>query len=256
MDYQKTGALIAAARKEKALTQKELAEQLHISDRTVSKWERGVGFPDVSLVEALCDTLGLTVTELLRGERTPGGTDSPEDQTEISVREALRVVNAEVKRRTKQVLYYGLIALLIVLGVAMGIRILVETPFSTQIEKTVPAMLYVDGAAAEDTSVTFDGDRSNYLFKAYETFQGTMLLDCYPRSAWNGTQTQIKWRDYMEEQQFLFFQAGTFLELEVKRWLLIDLDMDEFAIGLADGSVVATSDEMYASYVELLGGQE
>ena len=51
MDREKTGALIAAARKERGLTQKELAERLHISDRAVSKWERGVGFPDVSLLE-------------------------------------------------------------------------------------------------------------------------------------------------------------------------------------------------------------
>ena len=51
MDNAKTGALIAARRKELNLTQKELAEKLHISDRTVSKWERGAGFPDISLLE-------------------------------------------------------------------------------------------------------------------------------------------------------------------------------------------------------------
>ena len=50
MDRQKTGALIAQMRKERGLTQRELAEQLHISDRTVSKWERGAGFPDVSML--------------------------------------------------------------------------------------------------------------------------------------------------------------------------------------------------------------
>ena len=48
MDNGKTGTLIAARRKELGMTQKELAEKLHISDRTVSKWERGAGFPDVS----------------------------------------------------------------------------------------------------------------------------------------------------------------------------------------------------------------
>ena len=49
MDREKTGGLIASARKERGLTQKELAAMLHVSDRAVSKWERGAGFPDVSL---------------------------------------------------------------------------------------------------------------------------------------------------------------------------------------------------------------
>lgn len=51
MDKAKTGALIAEVRKMKNLTQKDLAETLHVSDRAVSKWERGAGFPDVSLLE-------------------------------------------------------------------------------------------------------------------------------------------------------------------------------------------------------------
>ena len=58
MDREKTGALIASARKERGLTQKELAAQLHVSDRAVSTWERGAGFPDVSVLEPLADALG------------------------------------------------------------------------------------------------------------------------------------------------------------------------------------------------------
>ncbi len=64
MDLQKTGALIAAARKEKGLTQAELAQILHISHTTVSKWERGLGFPEVSLLEPLAQALGLTLDQL------------------------------------------------------------------------------------------------------------------------------------------------------------------------------------------------
>ena len=66
-----TGALIAQLRKEQGLTQKQLAEQLHISDRTISKWERGAGFPDVSLLEPLADALHCSVVSLLGG--TAGG---------------------------------------------------------------------------------------------------------------------------------------------------------------------------------------
>ena len=70
MDRNKTGALIAQTRKERNMTQKELADKLHVSDRAVSKWERGAGFPDVSLLEPLAETLGLQVLYLLRGEQT------------------------------------------------------------------------------------------------------------------------------------------------------------------------------------------
>lgn len=62
MAVQKTGTLISAVRKEKGLTQKQLAEQLHVSDRTISKWECGSGFPDISLLEPLADALDVSVT--------------------------------------------------------------------------------------------------------------------------------------------------------------------------------------------------
>lgn len=80
MDRTKTGALIAAARKEQNMTQKELAAALHVSDRAVSKWERGAGFPDISLLEPLADTLGLGVLDLLRGgagDSAGAGADDP-----------------------------------------------------------------------------------------------------------------------------------------------------------------------------------
>ena len=69
MDQIKIGRFIAERRKEKGLTQKELAERLSISDKTVSKWERGSGLPEVSLMMPLCLELGITVNELLSAKR-------------------------------------------------------------------------------------------------------------------------------------------------------------------------------------------
>lgn len=99
MDHQKTGTLIAVRRNELGLTQKELAKQLNISDRTVSKWERGAGFPDISLLEPLADALGLTLLELFRGERTP----EPELQPEIeqTTRETVQKLKPEFKKTLK-----------------------------------------------------------------------------------------------------------------------------------------------------------
>ncbi len=69
MDQIKIGQFIKAIRKEKNLTQREVAESLNISEKTVSKWETGNGLPDVSLMLPLCELLGINVNELLSGER-------------------------------------------------------------------------------------------------------------------------------------------------------------------------------------------
>lgn len=69
MDQIKTGRFIASLRKEKGLTQLELADSLGISDKTVSKWERGAGLPEVSLMLPLCEALSVSVNELLVGEK-------------------------------------------------------------------------------------------------------------------------------------------------------------------------------------------
>ena len=69
MDQIRIGQFIAAQRKLLGMTQAELAEKLGITDRAVSKWERGKGMPDASLMLALCEALNITVNELLRGEK-------------------------------------------------------------------------------------------------------------------------------------------------------------------------------------------
>lgn len=69
MDQIKTGKLIQTLRKEQGLTQKELAQAVGVSDKAISKWENGNGFPDVSNMLDLCRNLHISVNELLAGER-------------------------------------------------------------------------------------------------------------------------------------------------------------------------------------------
>ena len=68
MDQNKIGKFIAECRKAKQLTQAQLAEKLNITDRAISKWETGKGMPDSSIMLELCDILGISVNELLKGE--------------------------------------------------------------------------------------------------------------------------------------------------------------------------------------------
>ena len=68
MDHRKTGGLISALRRQMGLTQRQLADRLMLSDRTISKWERGLGAPDVSLLPQLARELQVSIEALLAGE--------------------------------------------------------------------------------------------------------------------------------------------------------------------------------------------
>lgn len=111
MNNEKTGLLIRQLRKEKGMTQKELAQQLHITDRAVSKWERGLCAPDLSLLEPLAGALGCSILELIEGERAAPAEYTPE--TEEGAKRALAYSIGEAARKIRAVRkqYLGCIAL-------------------------------------------------------------------------------------------------------------------------------------------------
>lgn len=67
MDARKTGSFIARKRKERKLSQKELAEYLHITDKAISKWERGLSFPDITILIPLSEVLNVSLYDILTG---------------------------------------------------------------------------------------------------------------------------------------------------------------------------------------------
>lgn len=110
MDQNKTGKFIAGERKRKALTQKQLAEILGISDKTISKWERGGGFPEVSLLLPLCRELDITVNELLAGERV-----AEEDYKKKAEENMMNLVK-EAQESRKKIILSALVAALAILA--------------------------------------------------------------------------------------------------------------------------------------------
>jgi len=100
MDNEKMGTFISELRKSYQMTQKGLAAKLNVSDKAVSKWERGLSCPDISLLAPLSDILGITVGELLNGERND---DSPAS-VEESVDNALQYAAKAVKINTETIL--------------------------------------------------------------------------------------------------------------------------------------------------------
>ena len=106
MDQIMIGKFIASERKRKAYTQKQLSEKLGISDKTISKWERGNGFPEVSLLLPLCKELDITVNELLSGERV-----SEEDYRKKAEENMVNLMR-EAQESKKKIIMSVMVALL------------------------------------------------------------------------------------------------------------------------------------------------
>ena len=94
MNQEKMGKFIAECRKKKKMTQEELAERLNVNIRTVSRWETGVCIPDLSLYESLCNTLGITINELLSGTYL-----SKEDYLKTFEKNIINVVDETGKKK-------------------------------------------------------------------------------------------------------------------------------------------------------------
>lgn len=82
MDSKRTGLFIAYCRKQKQMTQQQLADTLGVTNKAVSKWETGQGMPDISILESLSQILGVSIDEIIRGEKQKNTTNHPEEQKE------------------------------------------------------------------------------------------------------------------------------------------------------------------------------
>lgn len=125
IDKEKFGAFVAQLRKEQGMTQKELAQKVYVSDKAVSKWERGLSMPDISLLIPLSTTLGITVTELLecqRLEQTAMDSGKVEELMHRVITYSGETPSERRQRRKREAKWYiaGLIAVVLELA---GLRI-------------------------------------------------------------------------------------------------------------------------------------
>ena len=112
MNQMSTGKFISQKRKEKSLTQEQLAEKLGVSNKTVSKWETGKCMPDYSVVKTLCDELEITVAELMDGEKSEEKSVRTYDEEQI-----MDLLKKTQNLEKQKELLYGI--LLIVMGIAL-----------------------------------------------------------------------------------------------------------------------------------------
>lgn len=126
LDKAAFGQFLAQLRREKGMTQKELAATLYVSDKAVSKWERGLSVPDISLLVPLAEQLNVTVAELLQGRRVEEEQRFTREETEDLIRKALTFSAEPPERRqarTKK--YLPVYVICCVLGVAEALALLI-----------------------------------------------------------------------------------------------------------------------------------
>ena len=103
MDANKFGCFVAERRKELNMTQKDLAAKIQVTDKAVSRWERGLGFPDINTLEPLADALGVSMMELMKSERIVDNVSSKE--TEDIVKGVVNVASIEAEEKHKIIIY-------------------------------------------------------------------------------------------------------------------------------------------------------
>lgn len=126
LDKAAFGRFLAQLRREKGMTQKELAATLYVSDKAVSKWERGLSVPDISLLVPLAEQLNVTVAELLQGRRVEEERRFTREETEDLIRKAVTFSAEPPERRqarTKK--YLPVYVICCVLGVAGALALLI-----------------------------------------------------------------------------------------------------------------------------------
>ena len=138
MDQIKIGKYISKMRKDKNITQSELAEKLYITDRAVSKWERGICMPDAGTIPELCKILGITINDLFSGEKVD--MKNSEKKLEENLLEMTRLKEEKDKELLKLEIVIGIIMMLFFLGL-MSIAAFIEMPEWTRFIIIIPTVI-------------------------------------------------------------------------------------------------------------------
>ncbi len=126
MEKRTIGSFIAALRRAAGMTQRELADRLNVSDKTISRWERDDGYPDLTLIPVIAEIFGVTSDELLRGQRNPAKRGTEEDQQEGVSKKGTRELKMLINQAISTFRNHSIIAV----GVAV-IGLIVTAVFNT-----------------------------------------------------------------------------------------------------------------------------
>lgn len=173
MDAEKLGKFISGLRKEKHMTQAELAEKLHVTDKAVSRWERGVGLPDIGNIEALADALGVSIVEVMKCERAESR-EMKREEAEEMVSSAFDLARLERLADRKRKIISVVLAVIGAAFLSGGIYFLTNPVFSTG--------LSIGGTGADGPTAVFLAGKISPWPPAAAVLAGVF---CLGLSLWN-----------------------------------------------------------------------
>ena len=124
MDKERTGQLITELRKEKGLTQKQLADALNVTDKAVSKWERGLSFPDISMLEPIAQTLDISIMEILAGEKKSEDETITREEAQQIIKESVELSDEEIqhkKERSRLIIIILVVITLLLISLTLNV---------------------------------------------------------------------------------------------------------------------------------------
>lgn len=125
MDKERMGQLITELRKEKGLTQKQLADELNVTDKAVSKWERGQSFPDISMLEPIAQALDISIMELLAGERKGEDEVMTKEEAQQIIEESVKLSDEEMRhKRERSRLVIIILVVLVLLMISLTLNVI------------------------------------------------------------------------------------------------------------------------------------
>ena len=172
MNQEKIGKFIAKCRKTKKITQSELAEQLGITNRSVSNWETGKNMPDLSLFKPLCEILGITINELLSGEKL--NKEQYQEKFEENFISVISNVNEKNKKLKKILILISLIFVLTTILLTLFLNhkvILSYNKDKMYIEKNNNSLIFTN----KDTCTIYSGNINEYS-TTYKNAFGIIFL--------------------------------------------------------------------------------
>lgn len=221
MNKEKFGTFIANRRRDLGMTQQVLADQLHVTDKAVSKWERGLCYPDLTVLESLAAALGLTVAELMACEINREETASS-GCSGADMRSLLEIANESQQRQKKRICRF--VCLLALASVLLA------------------GLIYLLAAANTDAScyITFVGKKANAdgYFVYVEEAGRLLCLRCPDRQMYDTIET-VKNRTYSVQYRWnRFTYQGILYQCEAEDLTSLGTPMDEQGSSIGIGSLL------------------
>ena len=134
--------------------------------------------------------------------------------------------------------------------VIVAVWVIDKMPFNKKIDHQIAASLYENGTITGQTTVVMKGEKSRYLFRRSEQFWGKFQILSCEKTTRENMSAGISWNGDDPMQTILYTSSGVFPDMDIMYYLLINEEMTKFALMLGDGTVLATSDELYQLYIK------